>query len=331
MKRFFLTTLYLSATLLAGAQYAPQAGVTGSDAVSLSSPLITRWATGCNIRRGLQHIADPSLGYAQTGDSTACTGIADGSITSLGDSGIAILTFARPIMDGPGADFAVFENGFANPQNPEEAYLELAFVEVSSDGVHYVRFPASSVTQDTLQVAGVGEYMNARRVHNLAGKYIGRYGTPFDLQELAGKPGLDINAVTHVRIVDVVGSIGAHGTLDASGLKINDPYPTPFPTGGFDLDAVGVMDHNASGITTIGQQLTVSVFPNPVTDHVSIKMAQGSTMSLRLTDATGRVLKEEVIAGPVAQWSLGGFATGMYYLSVRDENNNQWSGKVFRQ
>lgn len=331
MKRFFLTTLYLSVTLLAGAQYAPQAGVTGSDAVSQSSPLITRWATGCNIRRGLQHIADPSLGYAQVGDSTACVGVADGSITSLGDSGVAVLTFSRPIMNGPGADFAVFENGFANPQDPEEAFLELAFVEVSSDGINYFRFPSSSMTQDTLQIAGVGVYMNARTVHNLAGKYIGRYGTPFDLQELAGKPGLDINAVTHVRIVDVIGSITAYGTLDASGRKINDPYPTPFPSSGFDLDAVGVMDHNASGITTIGRQLAVSVFPNPATDQISIKMLTGNIMKLRLTDATGRVLKEELITGAATQWSLAGFATGMYYLSVRDENNNQWSGKVFRQ
>jgi len=331
MKRLFLTALSASFTLLATAQYAPQAGITGNDAIPLASPLITRWATGCTIQRGLQQISDPTLGYAQAGDSTAGTGIADNSIISLGDSGIAILTFARPIVNGPGADFAVFENGFANPQNAEEAYLELAFVEVSSDGINYVRFPASSMTQESTQIDGVGTYMNARTIHNLAGKYIGRFGTPFDLQELAGKPGLDINAVTHVRIVDAIGSIGAYGTLDATGRKINDPYPTPFPTGGFDLDAVAVMDRSASGINTVGNGLAVNVYPNPVTDFIRIQMAQGSTMKLKLTDATGRILKTEVITGTTAQWSLGALAPGMYYLSVCDENNNQWSGKVFRQ
>jgi hypothetical protein len=42
-------------------------------------------------------------------------GLPDGSIVSLGDSGIAIATFAHPIYNGSGPDFAVFENGFQKP------------------------------------------------------------------------------------------------------------------------------------------------------------------------------------------------------------------------
>src|SRR5690606_10864157 len=88
----------------------------------------------------------------------------------------------------------------------------------------------------------VGEnYMNARLLNNLAGKYVGGYGTPFDLQEMANISGLDINNITHVRIIDVVGSINGNTRFDASNRKINDPYPTPFPVGGFDLDAVAVL------------------------------------------------------------------------------------------
>lgn len=319
--------------MTAGAQYAPQAGISGSDAVSVSSPLIKRWATGCHVQRGLQQIDDASFGYALTGDSSVATGIADGNIVSLGDSGIAVLTFAAPITNGPGADFAVFENGFLNFSNPEEAFLELAFVEVSSDGIHYTRFPARSVMQDTLQMSSTAGlmYMNARHFRNLAGKYTSNNGTPFDLQELAGTPGLDVSRITHVRLVDVIGDIGAHGSLDSAGHKINDPFPTPFPTSGFDLDAVAVINGAATGINTIGNELVLSVAPNPATDHLRVKMKQKGRMYLKLTDAMGRVLKEEVAGSNEVYWMVSDLATGMYYLSVRDENNNQWSGKVFRQ
>jgi len=54
----------------------------------------------------------------------------DGYIVSLGDSGVADVTFAGAIYNGPGADFAVFENGFLNATNDSLAFLELAFVEV---------------------------------------------------------------------------------------------------------------------------------------------------------------------------------------------------------
>ena len=43
-------------------------------------------------------------------------------------------------------------------------------------------------------------------------------------------------------MVDVVGSIDPmYGTRDSLGNLINDPWPTPFATGGFDLDAVAVL------------------------------------------------------------------------------------------
>ena len=71
---------------------------------------------------------------------------------------------------------------------------------------------------------------------NLAGKTLRGFGTPFDLRELAGTPGLDTRRVTHVRIVDVVGD---GSSRDSYGNPIYDPFPT-WGSGGFDLDGVGV-------------------------------------------------------------------------------------------
>ena len=59
---------------------------------------------------------------------------------------MATVTFASPIYNGEGPDFAVFENGFDIDDEYDPTgvlhFLELAFVEVSSDGENFFRFPA---------------------------------------------------------------------------------------------------------------------------------------------------------------------------------------------
>src|SRR5262249_22821173 len=113
----------------------------------------------------------------------------------------------------------------------------------SSDGTNYYRFPATSDTQTTTQVASFG-LLDATNLNNLAGKYVAGFGTPFDLGELAGvSPLLDVNDVRFVRIVGVVGSIDPlYATDDSVGNIVNDPWPTASASSGFDLDAVGVIN-----------------------------------------------------------------------------------------
>jgi hypothetical protein len=108
-------------------------------------------------------------------------------------------------------------------------------------------------------------------LNNLAGKHAMLYGTPFDLEELRDTPGLDINAISHIRLVDVVGSINPQFcSRDAGGRMINDPFPTPFPSSGFDLDAVGVIhDNNPIGIISIDDHRNISIFPQPANGIVN--------------------------------------------------------------
>jgi hypothetical protein len=50
-----------------------------------------------------------------------------------------------------------------------------------------------------------------------------------------------------VRITDVVGSIDPrYWTRDSLGNLINDPFTTPFASGGFDLNGVGVINEAAA-------------------------------------------------------------------------------------
>lgn len=247
----------------ARAQFAPPAGQAGTSAMYKDSSAFVNWASACTIVRGPEDITNTAGADASVGNSSQVPGIADNGIVSLGDGGSAVCTFAYPLSDGPGPDFAVFENAFSDD------YLELAFVEVSSDGINYFRFPATSYTQDTIQT-GSFDLTDASKINNLAGKYRAPYGTPFDLQELQGQPGLDVKSITHVKIVDVIGSINpAYATYDKDGRKVNDPWTTPFPSSGFDLDAVGVIHDMTNSVHELASASFV-VYPNPASGNQPI-------------------------------------------------------------
>lgn len=209
--------------------------------ISASDPSFVGWATGVsNLTRGPMNIANPSLGLASFGSASDAIGAPTGSsVVSLGDGGSITVTFAQPITNGAGADFAVFENGFLSSGL---VFAELGFVEVSSNGTDFFRFAATSLTQTTSQIGAFGT-LDPTKIHNLAGQFAANQGTPFDLNELSGvSPLLDVNAVSFVRVVDVVGSLNdAYASYDSLGNKINDPWSTPFASSGFDLDAVGVI------------------------------------------------------------------------------------------
>lgn len=226
------------------AQFAPAQGQPGTTAMHADSSAFVAWATDCVAEPGPMNITNPSAGVAGSNwPASNVIGYPQGTmgVTCLGDGGMATVTFASPICNRPGPDFAVFENGFENAQTPGFWFLELGFVEVSSDGVNFFRFPAYSNVQTTTQIGGMG-CIDPSQIHNLASKYGAMYGTPFDLDEVPDNPLLDKDNITHVRIVDVIGTIDPeYASYDCQGNMVNDPWPTPFASGGMDLDAVGVI------------------------------------------------------------------------------------------
>lgn len=250
------------------AQFAPAAGQASSTAVHVESNAIVGWAVSCEVTRGWQHLQDTTLGYASYGEASDAIGAADPAVVSLGDAGSAVLTFNEPIGNRDGYDFAVFENGFS------DTFLELAFVEVSSDGVQYVRFPAVSHSQTQTQIGPFGE-VDTENIHHLAGKYRAQYGTPFDLEELKDSAVINIDSIVYVRIVDVVGSIDpAFGTMDSEGNMINELYPTAFESGGFDLDAVAVLDGLVLSLSDHAMDTVKHLYPNPVERGEMVTIAE---------------------------------------------------------
>lgn len=161
LKFLFIFNLIVTGLL---AQFPGPVGTLGTSAMHTDSSAFVAWGTQCKVIRGYQDISNTSLGYTTVGDSSMVIGKADGSIVSLGDAGIAIVTFSNPITNGTGNDFAVFENAF------NDSFLELAFVEVSSDGINYFRFPPTCNLPTSPQFTNDAT-MDATKLNNLAGKY----------------------------------------------------------------------------------------------------------------------------------------------------------------
>jgi hypothetical protein len=302
---FFLFSFFLIRTGFSGLcqSFDPPAGHAESKALSHLSSSFQSWASEVvQIQRGYRFIQMPDSGFADAGIPENALGPAlTAGVVSLGDGGSITLHFNPPIRDGEGPDFAVFENGFS------ETFLELGFVEVSSDGVHFVRFPALSESPVDQQIPGFGS-VNARHLHNLAGKYHLGFGTPFDLRELQAEAGLDRERVSHVRVVDVVGSINPEiGSFDSRGNLINDPFPTPFPTSGFDLDAIGVL-HQAQTGTGIrpnrlrpGDPFQIAGVSDP--KEVCLFSALGTAAGCFTSNASGHVVP-------------AGLRKGLYFVRV---------------
>jgi hypothetical protein len=178
----------------------------------------------------------------------------------LGNGGSLTLGFddgptPRGIANAPGFDFIVSENAFLQNEDPARSFAELLFVEVSSDGVHFARMPSRSRTPSAVGAFGVVDPANTKAfagvtpvLANVDENTIDPFdpaiagGDAFDLSWVEADPfaisgQLDLDAVRHVRLVDVIGD---GGTLDYSGRPVYDPTGTGI--GGADIDSVAVIN-----------------------------------------------------------------------------------------
>ena len=309
---FILATLSLGLGLSAMGQgsFCGAVGTPDCNAIRFDSSIVAAWATGCTVVRGPVDIVNPDGPRVFYGEDEYGIGPASTTTTtavSLGDGGTATLTFGEPIRNVAGPDFAVFENSF------NDYFLELAFVEVSSDGERFVRFPATSLTPTESQVVS---YVEPSDINNLAGKFRVGYGTPFDLDELRDSTGIDLNHITHVRLVDVIGTIDPqYATYDAFGHIVNDPYPTNdtiWGSGGFDLTGVAVLFQSVVGIEGMEALELRDIYPNPASGHINISVNR--TIEAQLFDLSGHKVADIQLEAGRNTVNISSLKSGVYIL-----------------
>lgn len=202
-------------------------------------------------------------------------------VHSLGNGGELTLEFVPPIVDLPGADLIVAENPFRLAGNETSTFAEVAFVEVSSNGIDFVRFPAryfgAPSWPGAFGTVPVGAYGNlAGQTPTLATTpgadprdLVEAGGDAFDLGDLLFEPlvvgGLvDLQAIRYVRLVDVPSGLA----VDSVGTTIFDAG-----SGSADIDAV----------TAVHQQGPIVGSP----PNVAMTILTDGTIALRIEDPDG--------------------------------------------
>ncbi len=208
----------------------PQASLPTSEAIFMGDSSIIAWGEevsdiqfGEGVKPAFQNV-ERALGPAKGGAF---------DIVSLGQGGQLTFYFEEGVANGPGADFTIFENSFS------DFFLELAIVEVSTDGEHFTPLPHAYLGDELIHAFGEHD---PTLIYGLAGKYIAGFGTPFDLSTLAWSPDtqsgvLDLHAIHYIKVIDIIGD---GMSRDSFQHPMYDPYPTS-ESAGLDLEAIGVL------------------------------------------------------------------------------------------
>ena len=189
-------------------------------------------------------------------------------VHSLGVGGSLTLGFDVILTDGPGADLVVFENPFLTGPG-SSVFAEVIYVEVSSDGKQFARFP--SYYYGLASSGGSFAVSNVNMFRGLAGvcpvlagsarhpkadpqDVVTGGGDALDLADLKSHPlvikgVVKLAAIRFVRLVDVV----AGKDKDSRGRVIQDPA-----AGSADVDAVAVI-HHTQNLSSKGPRVDLSL------------------------------------------------------------------------
>lgn len=188
-------------------------------------------------------------------------------VHSLGIQGQLTLGFTVPLRNGPGADLLVAENPFMTSLG--QVFAEVCFVEVSSNGVDFARFPARysgpAVNPGPFGTIDIASYENlagatpvlygsAQYPNADAQDVVEAGGDAFDLADLLQHPQVqlgrvDLNAISQVRLVDVLTGVD----VDAAARPIRDSG-----SGSADIDAVTAIHHQGNAVSN-GPRIALTV------------------------------------------------------------------------
>ena len=134
-------------------------------------------------------------------------------VVSLGDGGHVVLGFGeRTIVDGPGADFVIFENAFLAGGAEGEAFVEPGTVAVSGDGEEWIEFPCDAKKLAATHCAGLAPVL---------ANVVSGEGDAFDAEESGGDlfdlADIGLSEARYVRVTDVAGD-DAVFDLDAAAI-----------------------------------------------------------------------------------------------------------------
>jgi hypothetical protein len=127
----------------------------------------------------------------------------------------------------------------------------------------------------------------------------------------------------------VVGSLDdRYATYDVLGNKINDPFPTPFASGGFDLDAVGVINQQLE--LYAGQAINTAFiqFPSLIQSDELLRIQHlPASGQLTIYDLQGKVILQQTIQDQMLTIPSGTLNPGCFMAALQS-NGQTWIKKI---
>lgn len=93
------------------------------------------------------------------------------------------------------------------------------------------------------------------------------------------------------------------------------------PVVGLDLSQLSTIEHDND------KELSLSVYPNPTTDNITIKLNHDLPSSFKLYNNTGKEVMEKEFKNE-EYLSLKPLDSGIYFYEIIDQNGNKKTGKI---
>lgn len=154
----------------------------------------------------------------------------------------------------------------------------------------------------------------------------------------------EVNAVNYQYLVsaNIVPPFSGYATTatnyNAKGLQKNTQYYFHLRAycGGNDISSwrsTGfVTNEQATGITSVNEDKFVTVYPNPVTDILTIKLSDANRKDgvVTVADITGRVLRSVTLLSVENQIDMRGLPAGVYLVRYKDSDHDN-NFKIIKQ
>lgn len=214
---------------------------------------VVEFVAGANAGHGRAYFPENVLGPPNGNSNPQTPTYSEQDILTLGTGGHIVLEFStNQIIDGPGADFTVFENPVQPIDKPDQTFSDTAVVAVSGDGYTWHTFPFDMLSSAPPELPKKSNYIGISGVQPSFSSPSNGI-SPFD-PAVSGGDQFDLADVglPHARFIRITDSGDARfrPQRDAQDEVVTDwgnqtdPDPTQPDSAtfaGFDLDAVAAL------------------------------------------------------------------------------------------
>jgi len=213
--------------------------------------------------------------------------------------------------------------------------------------IKITEYDQSDILPDTMQAKYTGDFLTMIFSHPATNGFL-MWGFWDGAHWLGNAPLYDINwnpKPTHTVFTDLVFNqwwtdstltTDANGNLDLRGFKgdyrITATHNNQVVTANLTMDS----DINQTillfpvGTNSVLTEANIKVFPNPVTDYLSLELPYDSNWNVTILDVQGKIMYQNTSTDFIQFIDFQSYASGTYFIQIEDEVGNRIVKKVVR-